>query len=87
MMGRSRAFLVPVCVDDTREVDADVPDSFSEAQWTRLAAGRPTREFVERIQSLLSSETFPADGSPATQRALQFQSGRRVRAGHGKQPP
>ena len=65
MMGRSRAFLVPVCVDDTREVDADVPDSFSEAQWTRLAAGSPTREFVERIQSLLSSETFPADGSPA----------------------
>jgi TolB-like protein/tetratricopeptide (TPR) repeat protein len=65
MMGRSRAFLVPVCVDDTREVDADVPDSFSEAQWTRLAGGQPPREFVERIQSLLSSEAFPADGSPA----------------------
>jgi hypothetical protein len=55
MMGRSRPFLVPVCVDDTREFDADVPDSFSESQWTRLAGGQPPRQFVERIQSLLSS--------------------------------
>src|ERR1700722_2613508 len=57
LMGRSRAFLVPICIDDTREVDADAPDSFSESQWTRLAEGQPSREFVERIQSLLSSET------------------------------
>jgi TolB-like protein/tetratricopeptide (TPR) repeat protein len=65
MMGRSRPFLVPVCVDDTREVDADVPDSFSESQWTRLAGGQPPRHFVERIQSLLSSGASPADASPA----------------------
>jgi TolB-like protein/tetratricopeptide (TPR) repeat protein len=57
LMGRSRAFLVPICIDDTREVDADAPDSFSESQWTRLAEGRPPREFVERIQTLLSPET------------------------------
>jgi TolB-like protein/tetratricopeptide (TPR) repeat protein len=65
MMGRSRTFLVPVCVDNTREVDADVPDSFSQAQWTRLADGRPPPEFVDRIQSLLSSETVPVDGLAA----------------------
>jgi TolB-like protein len=57
LMGRSRAFLVPICIDDTREVDADAPDSFCESQWTRLAEGRPSREFVERIQSLLSPES------------------------------
>ena len=61
LMGRRRAFLVPICIDDTREVDADVPDSFSESQWTRLAGGKPSREFVERIQSLLTAETSGTD--------------------------
>ena len=56
LMGRRRTFLVPVCIDETREVDADVPDSFSASQWMRLPAGRATPEFVERIQHLLSPE-------------------------------
>jgi TolB-like protein/tetratricopeptide (TPR) repeat protein len=56
LMGRRRTFLVPVCIDETREVDADVPDSFSASQWMRLPVGRATPEFVERIQHLLSPE-------------------------------
>ena len=56
LMGRRRTFLVPVCIDETREVDADVPDSFSASQWMRLPAGRVTPEFIERIQHLLSTE-------------------------------
>src|SRR5476651_664646 len=28
LMGKSRLFLVPVCIDATRDGDADVPDSF-----------------------------------------------------------
>jgi hypothetical protein len=36
LMGRSRAFLLPVCVDATSEDEADVPDSFLSVQWTRL---------------------------------------------------
>jgi hypothetical protein len=35
LMGRSRAFLVPICVDSAPEKDADVPDSFSATQWMR----------------------------------------------------
>ena len=58
LMGRSRAFLVPICVDATREMDADVPDSFSASQWTRLPAGRASPEFVGRIQQLLSREAI-----------------------------
>ncbi len=84
MMGRSRAFLVPICVDDTREVDADVPDSFSEAQWTRLAGGKPPREFVERIQSLLSAETFPADELPAP--AAPLRAAVSVRPSNARRP-
>jgi TolB-like protein len=55
LMGRSRTFIVPVCVDDTPETEADVPDSFSAAQWTRLPGGSTPPAFVERIGRLLSS--------------------------------
>jgi TolB-like protein/tetratricopeptide (TPR) repeat protein len=54
LMGRNRTFLVPVCIDETRDADADVPDSFFASQWTRLAGGGSPPEFVERIQALLS---------------------------------
>lgn len=53
LMGRNRKFLVPICIDDTRETDADVPDSFSASQWARLPGGKASPEFVARIQSLL----------------------------------
>ena len=56
LMGRSRAFLVPICVDATRELDADVPDSFSASQWIRLPAGQASLEFARRIEQLLSGE-------------------------------
>jgi hypothetical protein len=35
LMGKSKAFLVPVCIDDTSDADADVPDSFLAVQWMR----------------------------------------------------
>jgi TolB-like protein len=55
LMGRSRTFIVPVCVDDTPETEADVPDSFAAAQWTRLPGGNTPPAFVERMGRLLSS--------------------------------
>jgi TolB-like protein len=55
LMGRSRTFIVPLCVDDTAETEADVPDSFAAAQWTRLPAANTPSAFVERIERLLSS--------------------------------
>jgi TolB-like protein/tetratricopeptide (TPR) repeat protein len=77
LMGRSRAFLVPICVDATREMDADVPDSFSTSQWIRLPAGQASREFVKRIQQLLSGE---ASFSPTVARwAAPVASGRSSR--------
>jgi TolB-like protein len=55
LMGRNRAFIVPVCVDDTPDGEADVPDSFSAVQWTRLPAGTAVPAFIERIAFLLLS--------------------------------
>jgi TolB-like protein/lipoprotein NlpI len=60
LMGRTRPFIVPVCVDDTAETDADVPDAFSAVQWTRLHDGEAQPAFVERILRLLSPEAAHA---------------------------
>jgi len=56
LMGKSRAFLVPVCIDETREAGADAPDSFAEVQWTRLPKGQTPAAFVERVRDLLRPE-------------------------------
>ena len=55
LMGKSRAFLVPVCIDDTRDADADIPDSFGAVQWTRIIRGETPHGFVERISRLLTA--------------------------------
>jgi TolB-like protein/Tfp pilus assembly protein PilF len=65
LMGKSRAFLVPVCIDDTRDADADVPDSFAAVQWTRLPNGETPPAFVERVAGLLSPERI---STPAANR-------------------
>ena len=62
LMGRTRPFIVPVCVDDTPETDADVPDAFSAVQWTRLHNGDAGPAFVERVLRLLSPEAAHAPG-------------------------
>jgi len=59
MIARSRAFVVPVCLDATTEVAADVPESFQRVQWTRLPGGETPPAFVERIKRLLSPELSP----------------------------
>jgi hypothetical protein len=56
MIGRSKAFIVPVCIDRTAERGADVPDSFLKAQWVRLPAGEASKSFAPRIAGLLAGE-------------------------------
>jgi TolB-like protein len=60
LMGRSRAFLVPVCIDNTPDLDADAPDSFLAIQWTRLPAGETSPVFTKRVAHLLSPEAASA---------------------------
>lgn len=63
LMGRSRAFLVPVAIDDTKEADADVPEAFLSVQWTRLGGDEVPAAFVTRVGRLLSP-TPPGIGGP-----------------------
>jgi TolB-like protein/Tfp pilus assembly protein PilF len=72
LMGRRRTFLLPVCTDDTPNVNADVPDSFLATQWIRLSGGETPPAFAERVSGLLSigeRGTSPLDepqsGAPA----------------------
>ena len=53
LMARGTPFLVPVCIDDTKDWDALVPDSFMNVQWTRLPGGAPNPEFIERMVRLI----------------------------------
>jgi len=55
LMTRSKAFIVPVCIDDTTEAEADVPESFRAVQWTRLPGGAVSQAFRERIAALLQT--------------------------------
>lgn len=54
LMSKGRPFLVPVCIDDTLEASAEVPDSFNAVQWTRLPAEGATEPFVAHLARLLS---------------------------------
>ena len=47
-------FILPVCIDDTREADALVPDRFKALHFTRLPGGEATPEFARRLVELLS---------------------------------
>jgi hypothetical protein len=48
-------FMLPVCIDDTAEADALVPDKFKAVHITRLPNGEATPEFVRRLRDLFSA--------------------------------
>jgi TolB-like protein/cytochrome c-type biogenesis protein CcmH/NrfG len=60
LMGRNKAFLLPVCVDQIPEAGVDAPDSFLAVQWMRLPGGETPPTAAERVRRLLA-----ADGSVA----------------------
>jgi TolB-like protein/Flp pilus assembly protein TadD len=63
MIARSKAFILPVCLDGVSAADADVPESFLRAQWTSLPEGITTPLFVERVKQLVSPGE-PVAGAP-----------------------
>ena len=66
-MAESRTFIVPVIVDGTRETDANVPEQFLKAHFTRLPGGEPTPQFVEQVKRLLSpGRAGEANARPGT---------------------
>ena len=54
-MAEGAIFLLPVCIDDTPEASAQVPDRFRAVHFARLPGGEPTPHFVERMRELLAA--------------------------------
>ncbi|HXR63868.1 MAG TPA: toll/interleukin-1 receptor domain-containing protein [Rudaea sp.] len=48
-------FMLPVCIDDTPEVEALVPEQFKAVHIVRLPGGEPPPEFLRRLQDLFSA--------------------------------
>ncbi len=70
LMAPSRAFIVPVCIDDTTEAEAEVPESFRAVQWTRLPGGAITQAFRQRVVALLQTPAGKArDGNGSSRTA------------------
>ncbi len=47
-------FILPVCIDNTPEADALVPDKFKALHITRMPDGEPSPEFLRRLKDLFS---------------------------------
>src|SRR3984957_11609243 len=73
-MAEDRAFLLPIVIDATSDLDARVPEKFREVQWTRLPVDKNASAFVDHVCRLLSRETTlsasPTSHSPAPPVAL-----------------
>jgi TolB-like protein/Tfp pilus assembly protein PilF len=65
-ISRSKTFIVPVSVDATPLAAADVPESFTRVQWTRLPAGDTPPAFAQRVATLLGAAAPVAAPAPAS---------------------
>jgi TolB-like protein/Tfp pilus assembly protein PilF len=54
LMAPDQTFLLPVVIDDTLHTDARIPERIRDMQWTRLAEGLPTPQFIARVRTLLA---------------------------------
>jgi len=50
-------FILPVCIDDTAEVDALVPERFKALHFTRAAGGEPPEAFIRRLRELCGARS------------------------------
>jgi hypothetical protein len=50
-------FILPVCIDDTPESAALVPEQFKAVHMTRLPDGEPTPEFLRRLRELFTGRS------------------------------
>jgi hypothetical protein len=53
-MAEGAVFILPVCIDETPEATALVPERFKALHISRLPNGEPTPEFLRRLQELFS---------------------------------
>jgi hypothetical protein len=52
-MTEGAVFILPVCIDETPEAEALVPERFKSLHFARLPGGEPGPDFLRRLQELL----------------------------------
>ncbi|MBS0462668.1 MAG: toll/interleukin-1 receptor domain-containing protein [Proteobacteria bacterium] len=50
-------FILPVCIDDTPEMQALAPETFKALHFSRIPGGEPPPEFIRRLQELSSGRS------------------------------
>ncbi len=73
LMAKGKPFLVPVAVDDTKDVGAHVPDSFLDVQWTRWANGDAAtlEKYVARVAKLVGGSASSSINAPSAAPGLE----------------
>lgn len=61
---KGRQFILPVCIDETKEEEALVPDAFLAVRWMRLPAGTATAGFVEDVKAMLDGNHLNPSSIP-----------------------
>ena len=84
LMGKTKSFLMPVCIDGTSDAESDVPDSFGTVQWTRLPDGVTTPAFTARVKKVLGAEGGPAATQPSAR--TEMEAGSQRRSGKSSKP-
>lgn len=64
LISKGRPFIVPVCIDETPERDADAPEAFLAVQWMRLRDGENADAFVEQVKKLMAGGETPRATPP-----------------------
>lgn len=59
LMAEGTPFLLPVLIDDTKDRDALLSNSFLGVQWTRLPGGETSPVFVTRVQKRIGGPGAP----------------------------
>ena len=62
-MAAGARFILPVCIDDTPDKGALVPEEFLRAHWLRLPGGTVAPEVAEKLKALLGSAAINAQRS------------------------
>jgi hypothetical protein len=50
--GSDRQFVLPVMIGDVDPVRAKIPDEFRRIHCSKLSGGKPSEEFLDRVQAL-----------------------------------
>jgi hypothetical protein len=65
LIAADRAFLLPVVIDATSELDDRIPERFREVQWIRVPGGEPPAGFVGHVAGLLARSPTVERGAAA----------------------